>query len=158
AADSLAEECDAMSKSRTPHAGPDVASEKLKAGPEGAAVERDAARQQQQTEEAPRESQARHSAVRRGRLSDLPIKHRLPLLTALLLFGVISAATLLSYLGVRESALELGRERLLSLTNQLAGQLQQPSAIVLGRTSAAANNPAVRAFLKSPSTAARAGA
>src|SRR2546421_708965 len=106
------------------------------------------------------ESHAQHSAVRRGRLSlsDLPIKRRLPLLTALLLFGVISAATLLSYLGMRASALELGRERLLSLTEQLAGQLQQPSAIILGKTSAAANNPAVRAFIKSPSTAARTGA
>src|SRR3989440_641513 len=106
------------------------------------------------------ESHAQHSAVRRGRLSlsDLPIKRRLPLLTALLLFGVISAATLLSYLGMRASALELGRERLLSLTEQLAGQLQQPSAIILGKTSAAANNPAVRAFIKFPSTAARAGA
>src|SRR3989440_6302133 len=106
------------------------------------------------------ESKPQHSAVRRGRmsLSGLPIKRRLPLLTALLLFGVIFAATFLSYLGVRGSALELGRERLLSLTEQLAGQMQQPSATILGKTSAAANNPAVRAFIKSPSTAARTGA
>src|SRR5437763_2774169 len=59
---------------------------------------------------------------------------------------------------MRESALELGRERLLSLTEQLAGQLQQPSAIILGKTYAAANDPAIRAFIKSPSTTARAGA
>src|SRR5437763_2687537 len=106
------------------------------------------------------ENRKAESAVQRGRmsLSNLPIKRRLPLLTALLLFGVISAATLLSYFGVRGSALELGRERLLSLTEQLARQLQQPSAIILGKTSAAANDPAVRAFLKSPSNAARAGA
>jgi hypothetical protein len=116
--------------------------------------------ERQQTEEALRESTARHSPVRLGRLSlpDMPIKRRLPLLTACLLFGVIFAATLLSYWGVRDSALKSGRERLLSLTEQLAGQLQQPSAIILGKTSAVANDPAVHAFLKSPSTAARAGA
>src|SRR5437588_3327018 len=142
-----------MSHSRTPHPDADALSEKRKAESNYSDAP-DASRTRAS------ESKAQRSAVWWGRMSisDMPIKRRLPLLTALLLFGVISAATLLSYFGVRESALELGRERLLSLTEQLAGQLQQPSAIILGKTSAAANDPAVRAFLKSPSTAARAGA
>src|SRR2546423_4933185 len=88
-----------MSHSRTPHPDADALSEKRKA-------ESDYSDATDASRGHATESEAQRSAVRRGRvsLSDLSIKRRLPLLTALLLFGVISAATLLSYFGVRGSA------------------------------------------------------
>ncbi len=88
-------------------------------------------------------------------LFNLSIKHRLPLLIGMLLLVILSASGYASYRGVRESALEVGRERLLSLTQQLANQSQQSMSILLNRTATAADDPAVRRFLLSPSTAAR---
>src|SRR5712671_3399265 len=80
-------------------------------------------------------------------LANLPIKHRLPLLIGALLFGIISVSIWTSYRGVKESALEVGGERLRSLTQQLANQTQQSLPISLNRTFTAANDPSVRAFL-----------
>ena len=101
-----------------------------------------------------------HVSSQRARfaLSNLPIRHRLPLLIGTLLFGIISLSIWASYRGVRESALEVGGERLRSLTQQLANQSQQSLPGVLARTFTAANEPAVRAFLQSPSPATRSGA
>jgi hypothetical protein len=93
--------------------------------------------------------------ARRFSLSNLSIKHRLPLLIGLLLLGIIFASTWASYLGVRESALEAGHQRLLNLTQQLASLSQQSTAILLGKTVAAANDPAIRNFLQSHSPATR---
>jgi|GEM_PF-384597 len=106
------------------------------------------------------ESQAQPSSVRRGRfsLSNLSIKHRLPLLIGTLLSGIIIASTWAAYRGVKQSALELGRERLLSLTEQLASLSQQSTVTLTGRTLTVANDPAIRAFLRSPSPATRPGA
>src|SRR2546421_2177132 len=84
-------------------------------------------------------------------LSDLPIRHRLPLLIGTLLLGIITLSIWASYRGVRESALEVGGERLRSLTQQLANQIQQSLPIFLNRTFTAANDPAVRNFLSAPS-------
>src|SRR3977135_101972 len=95
---------------------------------------------------------------RRFALSNLPIKHRLPLLIGILLFGIFVVSALASYREVRESALEVGRERLLSLTQQLVNQSQQSLPILLNRTSMAANDPAIRAFLITPSSSTRSGA
>src|SRR5258708_35657257 len=88
-------------------------------------------------------------------LSNLPIKHRLPLLIGTLLFGIITVSIWASYRGVKESALEVGGERLRSLTQQLANQIQQSLPIFLNRTFTAANDPAVRTFLRAPSTNTR---
>jgi PAS domain S-box-containing protein len=68
-----------------------------------------------------------------------------------LLFGIITFSIWASYRGVRESALAVGGERLRSLTQQLANQIQQSLPISLNRTFSAANDPAVRAFLSAPS-------
>jgi PAS domain S-box-containing protein len=59
---------------------------------------------------------------------------------------------------VRESALEAGRQRLLSLTQQLASQSQQSVPLLLTKTATSANEPAIRSFLQNPSPATRAGA
>src|SRR5258706_13191229 len=84
-------------------------------------------------------------------LSNLPIKHRLPFLIGTLLFGIISVSIWTSYRGVKESALEVGGERLGSLTKQLANQIQLSLPVFLSRTFTAANDPAVQAFVKAPS-------
>ncbi len=105
------------------------------------------------------ETEARPYPVRNPfSLSNFSIARRLPILIGLLLIAIIFGSTWASYLGVKESALEVGRERLLNLTQQLANQSQQSLPIVLGRTFAAANDPAVHAFLRSPSSATRPGA
>ena len=91
-------------------------------------------------------------------ISNLSIKHRLPLLIGSLLLGIIIFSTLAAYRGVRDSALEVGRERLLSLTQQLSGQSQQGLSILLNKTSTTANDTAVRQVLLSPSTVTRSGA
>jgi len=85
----------------------------------------------------------------------LSIRHRLPLLIAVLLFGVIAASTWASYRGVKDSALDVGRERLINLTQQLASLLQQSSGTLAGKTFTAANDPAIRAFVRSPSDTTR---
>lgn len=90
--------------------------------------------------------------------SNLSIKHRLPLLMCSLLFVVLAASTWASYQGVRGSALEVGRERLLILTQQLAGMFHQSSNNLTTKTLAVANEPAVRAYLDSPSTTSRSSA
>ena len=103
------------------------------------------------------ETNARHVLPMRARfsLSSLPIKYRLPLIVAGILFGVILISIWISYRSVKESAVAVGRERLFSLTLQLANQTEQSLPLVLGRTFSAANEPAIRAFLQSPSAATR---
>jgi hypothetical protein len=99
-----------------------------------------------------------HRRPRRFSLSNLSIKHRLPLLIGTLLLGIIIASTWASYRGVKESALEVGRERLENLTQELANLSQQSTGVLLAKTLTAANDQAIRAFLKSPSPATRSGA
>jgi PAS domain S-box-containing protein len=90
--------------------------------------------------------------------SGLSIRQRLPLLIGILLLGIIIASTLASYRGVKESALEVGDERLQNLTKQLASLLQQSTALLLTKTLTTANDAAIRAFLQSPSPATQSGA
>jgi len=91
-------------------------------------------------------------------ISTISIKHRLPLLIGALLLGVILTSTWTSYSGVKESALDVGRERLQNLTKQLASLFQQSNSLMLTKTFTAANEPAIKAFLQSPSQATRSGA
>jgi PAS domain S-box-containing protein len=58
---------------------------------------------------------------------------------------------LASYRAVRESSLEIGRERLRNLTQQFVSISQQSSAAGLSKTLATADDPAISAFLRSPS-------
>lgn len=74
----------------------------------------------------------------------MSIKKRLPLFTAILLGAVIVASTWAAYRAVRESALEVGRERLRNLTQQLTGMFQQSATNLSTRTLASANESAVR--------------
>lgn len=95
---------------------------------------------------------------RRSLFPSLSITQRLPLLIAILLLGVIIACTFASYRGVKQSALEVGRGRLLNLTQQFASMLAQSSVKLNDKTFAVANDPAVRLFLRSDSPTTRTGA
>jgi signal transduction histidine kinase/FixJ family two-component response regulator len=103
------------------------------------------------------ETPIRHSLgfVRRISPSNLSIKHRLPLLMCTLLFGVLAASTWESYLGVKASSLQVGRERLMNLTQQLASMFQQSANSTTTKTLTAASEPAIRDYLSSPSPALR---
>src|ERR1700752_739446 len=88
-------------------------------------------------------------------LSNISLKYRLPILIGTLLAGVIIGCNWASYRAVKASALEVGRERLQNLTQQLSTLLQQSVNNISTKTVTAANDAAVRAFLKSPETASR---
>jgi hypothetical protein len=96
--------------------------------------------------------------LNRFSISSISIKHRLPLLIGALLLGIIMASTGASYIGVKESSLDVGRDRLQNLTKQLATLFQQSNNLLLAKTFTAANEPAIKAFLQSPSPATRSGA
>lgn len=88
-------------------------------------------------------------------LSDISFKYRLPLLIGALLAAVILACSWASYRAVRASALDVGRERLQNLTQQLSGLLQQSANNISTKTAAVANDTTIRAFVKSPQTGPR---
>jgi len=91
-------------------------------------------------------------------LSNISFKYRLPLLIGTLLAAVIIACNWAAYRAVRASALEVGRERLQNLTQQLSSLLQQSASNVLTKTAAVANDTQIRNFVKSPQTGPRAEA
>ena len=85
-------------------------------------------------------------------LSNVSFKYRLPLLIGTLLALILVACNWASYRAVRASAFDVGRERLQNLTQQLASILQQSANNVSTKTASVANEPAMRAFVKSPTT------
>ncbi len=89
-------------------------------------------------------------------LSNISIKYRLPLLIGTLLAGIILACSWASYRAVKASALDVGRERLQNLTQQLSSLFQQSASTLSTKTAAVASEPAIRAFVKSPETASKA--
>jgi len=91
-------------------------------------------------------------------LSNVSFKYRLPILIGALLAAVILAWTWASYRAVKASALDVGRERLQNLTQQLATLLQQSAGNILTKSATVANDAALRAFVESPQTSSRADA
>lgn len=85
-------------------------------------------------------------------LLNLSIKRRLPLFIGLLLSGMLAVSTWAAYRGMKETALEAGRERLRLLTQQLASMFQQSFTNVSNRTATAANDAAIREYLLAPGT------
>jgi signal transduction histidine kinase len=88
--------------------------------------------------------------------SNISIKYRLPILIGTLLAAIILACNWASYRAVKASALDVGRERLQNLTQQLSTLLQQSAGNILTKTATVANEPAIRAFVNSPETGPRA--
>lgn len=104
---------------------------------------------------APPQPAQEPSAPGSGRGRGLSIQQKLPLLIGGLLLTMMVAYTWLSYRAVKDGALEVGRQRLVSLTDQL-GKLYEQSAKEFGkstRTMAADSN--VVAVLKTGSLRAR---
>ena len=103
------------------------------------------------------EQQVQRSPTRRVsfRLRNLPISYRLPLLIGALLIGVSVVSIWAAFSGVKNASLQVGGERLQSLTEQLAAQLQQALPVALNRTAAVAGDKAIRSFLEAPSPATR---
>jgi signal transduction histidine kinase len=93
--------------------------------------------------------------LHRWSLSNISFKYRLPLLIGTLLALIIVACSWASYRAVEASAFDVGRERLQNLTQQLSGLLQQSANNVSTKTATVANEPTIRAFVKSPATASR---
>jgi signal transduction histidine kinase len=89
-------------------------------------------------------------------LANVSFKYRLPLLIGTLLALILVACYWASYRSVKASAFDVGRERLQNLTQQLSALLQQSANTISTKTAAVANEPAMRAFVKSPATESRA--
>ena len=83
-------------------------------------------------------------------LSRTSIRMRLLILIGTLLALVIGAAIWFGYREVIAAANDVGRERLRNLTDQFVTISQQSATAGLARTSGAANDPAIRTFLQSP--------
>jgi signal transduction histidine kinase len=85
----------------------------------------------------------------------MTIKFRLPILIGVLLVAVIIASAWASYEGVKAASLEVGRERLSHLTDQLSTLLQQSALSLSTRTLTVADGPALREYLRAPSPATK---
>ncbi len=93
------------------------------------------------------------NSARRSSLQNFSIQKRLPLLICILLLFVIIAFTWTSYIGVKKASLELGKERLHSLTNQLSSIFGQSAQSLATATRAAASQDAIKNYLLSGSKA-----
>ncbi len=82
--------------------------------------------------------------------SAISIKNRLRFFIGTLVLVIIVISIWSSYLSVKEAALEVGRQRLLNLTQQLASMSQQSTALLLTKTATAANDEVIRSFIQSP--------
>src|SRR5258708_34416529 len=87
---------------------------------------------------------------KRVSLRGLSIRHRLPLLICVLLLSIVLAFGWLSYYGVRKAALEIGKERLGALTEQLSSLLGQSAVVLTAATHTAAQQGPIKNFLNSP--------
>ena len=77
----------------------------------------------------------------------LSLQQRLPLLICILLLSVLLVFSISSYLTVKKSYLEAGRERLLTLSTQLSGLFGQTFQAFLQTARQAANHEDLRAYL-----------
>src|SRR5215467_12020676 len=111
-------------------------------------------RAEQRFQTASQESGSNTAKAQRKRgstLSSLSIRTRFLLSTGAVLAMIISIMLWAWYRQVSVSASDVARERLRNLTQQFASMSQQTIASGLNRSSNVANDPAVRAFIKSPS-------
>jgi signal transduction histidine kinase len=89
-------------------------------------------------------------------LSNISFKYRLPLLIGTLLALILVACNWASYRAVKASAVDVGRERLRNLTQQLSALLQQSANTISTKTASVANEPVIRTFVKSSGNESRA--
>ena len=77
------------------------------------------------------------------------IQQRLPLIICVLLLLVIITFSLTSYIGVKKASLEVGRNRLHTLTDQLSSMFQQSAQALGTATRATAEQEAIKKYLQS---------
>lgn len=77
----------------------------------------------------------------------LSIQHRLPLLICILLLVVIIAVTWVSYFGMKNSSMEAGTHRLLTLSEQLSNMFQQSARQARGTMRTAASHGVFKKIL-----------
>ncbi len=82
-------------------------------------------------------------------LRGLSIRQRLPLQICALLLCIIIGFSFASYYTVKKAVLEMGRERLRSVTNQLASILSQSTASLITSIKTSAGNDTIRQCLAS---------
>src|SRR5690348_3772793 len=87
---------------------------------------------------------------KRNTLSPLSIRQRLPLFICILLLGVIAVLAIISYIGVKRTALAVGKERLESLTEQVSNSFSARAMITPVRLTA--GQPAIKKYLASGGT------
>ena len=84
----------------------------------------------------------------------LSLQHRLPLLICILLCSVILTFSLASYFAVKNVSLDMGKKRLRTMTDQLAGMFTQSSQILNAKVLKASHHDSVRKCLVSKGTEA----
>ncbi|HMK27284.1 MAG TPA: ATP-binding protein [Chitinophagaceae bacterium] len=94
------------------------------------------------------------SVLRRSRARGVPFKslsiqQRLPLLICILLLSIIITFSWASYLGVKNAALRIGKERLNTLTRQLSSMFGQSVPIVVTTTRSIAAKEPIKKYLQS---------
>lgn len=77
----------------------------------------------------------------------LSMQQRLPILICLLLLIVIISFSWISYTGVKKAALQIGKERLTSLTEQLSSLFGQSALPLTAATHAASNQQSIKNYL-----------
>jgi signal transduction histidine kinase len=88
----------------------------------------------------------------------LSIQQRLPLLICILLLCIIVTFSLMSYVGVKRAALAMGRERLMSLTEQLSTLFGKSAQGFITATHVAATQESIRETLSSGTVESKANA
>jgi signal transduction histidine kinase len=78
---------------------------------------------------------------------NLSIRQQLPLLICLLLLTLILLFGAISYIGIRQATLGIGKERLRTLTQQLASMFQQNARTLTAATQATANREEIIRYL-----------
>jgi signal transduction histidine kinase len=85
----------------------------------------------------------------------MSIQYKLPLLISVLTLAVIALSTWAAYRGVRDSAFAAARERLGSVTDQLATLLRASAGQVGAAVAKSVANDTIRRFLENPSARTR---
>src|SRR5215510_14043176 len=82
----------------------------------------------------------------------LSIQKRLPLLICILLLSIIISFTWISFLGLKETSLNNGKEKLRVWADQLSSMYAQSAQSLITATHAAAAEQPVKEFLRSGGT------
>jgi len=78
---------------------------------------------------------------------NLSLRQQLPLLICLLLLTLILLFGAISYIGIRRATLDIGKERLRTLTHQLSSMFQQNARTLTAATQATANREEIIRYL-----------